>query len=181
MQEKYEKRCSKCDCVKPPRAHHCSTCKRCVMGMDHHCPWMNNCIGIRNHKSFILFCGYTGLSAFYAAVRGIIEFCLCLRDEDYECNTFTNNYSQSFAIGAIIVCGLFAMFTLTMFADQIHMKMQDTSTIDSMKAPKVRSELQIQREDMGLVEALGGWTALWWIPIPQNNDFSVELQLSRSD
>ena len=181
MQEKYEKKCSKCDCVKPPRAHHCSTCGRCVMGMDHHCPWMNNCIGTRNHKAFILFCMYTGLAALYALVRGIIEFSLCYKNEDYECNTFTNYYWKAFAIISVIICSLFSMFTLTMFGDQVNMKLQDTSTIDSMKAAKSRTELQKPKPDVGMIEALGGWTPLWWIPIPQNNDFSVELQLSRED
>lgn len=31
--------CSKCGRHKPPRAHHCRLCKRCVLRMDHHCPW----------------------------------------------------------------------------------------------------------------------------------------------
>ena len=30
--------CSRCNGFKPPRAHHCSQCDRCVMKMDHHCP-----------------------------------------------------------------------------------------------------------------------------------------------
>ena len=32
--------CEKCHCWKPPRAHHCSTCGRCIVKMDHHCPWV---------------------------------------------------------------------------------------------------------------------------------------------
>ena len=31
--------CSRCNGFKPPRAHHCSQCDRCVMKMDHHCPY----------------------------------------------------------------------------------------------------------------------------------------------
>ncbi len=33
--------CRRCQCVKPPRAHHCSTCDRCIMKMDHHCPYVH--------------------------------------------------------------------------------------------------------------------------------------------
>jgi palmitoyltransferase len=29
--------CKKCIAPKPPRAHHCSVCNKCVLKMDHHC------------------------------------------------------------------------------------------------------------------------------------------------
>lgn len=85
--------CSRCNGFKPPRAHHCSQCDRCVMKMDHHCPvrrrtclehagpaaprshsglararaqWVNNCVGANNQKHFVLFVGYTGLLSGYA-------------------------------------------------------------------------------------------------------------------
>lgn len=31
--------CTRCEAYRPPRAHHCRICKRCVKRMDHHCPW----------------------------------------------------------------------------------------------------------------------------------------------
>ena len=45
--------CTKCNFVKPLRAHHCSVCNQCVLLMDHHCMWTNNCIGLNNYKQFI--------------------------------------------------------------------------------------------------------------------------------
>lgn len=29
--------CKKCISPKPPRAHHCSVCNKCILKMDHHC------------------------------------------------------------------------------------------------------------------------------------------------
>mmetsp|Transcript_44673 Transcript_44673/g.72723 ORF Transcript_44673/g.72723 Transcript_44673/m.72723 type:complete len:300 (+) Transcript_44673:182-1081(+) len=61
--------CDKCDPprVKPPRAHHCRQCKRCVEKMDHHCPWLNNCVGRDNYKAFLLFVAYVMVCCVYAA------------------------------------------------------------------------------------------------------------------
>lgn len=60
--------CKKCVQPKPPRAHHCSVCKRCVLKMDHHCPWINNCVGHFNHRYFILFCIYMCLGTIYVSL-----------------------------------------------------------------------------------------------------------------
>ena len=35
--------CKKCECIKPPRAHHCSTCGRCINKMDRECVCMCAC------------------------------------------------------------------------------------------------------------------------------------------
>lgn len=40
--------CKKCETLKVPQSHHCSTCGGCIARMDHHCPWVNNCVGYYN-------------------------------------------------------------------------------------------------------------------------------------
>ncbi|KAJ3169264.1 hypothetical protein HDU88_001061 [Geranomyces variabilis] len=53
--------CHLCNQRRPPRAHHCKRCKRCILRMDHH----YNCIGFHNQPHFIRFLLYATLAAFY--------------------------------------------------------------------------------------------------------------------
>jgi hypothetical protein len=45
--------CVRCRRWRPPRTHHCSVCRRCILHMDHHCIWMNACVGYRNYRFFL--------------------------------------------------------------------------------------------------------------------------------
>ena len=60
--------CTRCETYRPPRAHHCRICKRCIRRMDHHCPWINNCVGERNQKFFLQFLVYVGILSFYSII-----------------------------------------------------------------------------------------------------------------
>jgi hypothetical protein len=52
--------CDICHTYKPQRTHHCRVCGVCVLRGDHHCLWTSSCVGLRNHKPFILFLFYLG-------------------------------------------------------------------------------------------------------------------------
>ncbi|KAM3419689.1 Palmitoyltransferase [Cercospora zeina] len=65
--------CRRCEAFKPPRAHHCKTCKRCIMKMDHHCVWTANCISHITIPHFIRFLLYA------VAAMSSLEFCLFVR------------------------------------------------------------------------------------------------------
>ena len=47
--------CVSCMARRPLRSKHCKMCKRCTAKHDHHCPWVDNCIGINNHRHFVLY------------------------------------------------------------------------------------------------------------------------------
>ncbi|XP_020249131.1 probable protein S-acyltransferase 16 [Asparagus officinalis] len=60
--------CQKFSHYKPPRAHHCRVCKRCVLRMDHHCVWINNCFGHANYKVFLVFVLYAVIACIHSMV-----------------------------------------------------------------------------------------------------------------
>lgn len=62
------RRCNKCVTYKPPRAHHCRVCRRCVLRMDHHCLWINNCVGYWNYKAFFILVLYATIASIYSSV-----------------------------------------------------------------------------------------------------------------
>eukprot|EP00796_Vickermania_ingenoplastis_P004159 gene4159-3000_t len=61
LNNRYLNFCPMCTTYKPPRAHHCSHCHRCILRYDHHCPWLGQCVGFYNYKNFLLLLLYTWL------------------------------------------------------------------------------------------------------------------------
>ncbi|KAH7107873.1 ankyrin [Auriculariales sp. MPI-PUGE-AT-0066] len=47
--------CISCMGKKALRSKHCRICEKCVGRHDHHCPWVWNCVGVNNHRQFIIF------------------------------------------------------------------------------------------------------------------------------
>ncbi|ORY86225.1 DHHC palmitoyltransferase-domain-containing protein [Protomyces lactucae-debilis] len=70
-----ERFCQKCCSRKPDRAHHCRSCRKCVLKMDHHCPWLATCVGFHNYKQFILFLIY--VSTWCIFLCGMTAWFLC--------------------------------------------------------------------------------------------------------
>lgn len=76
--------CTKCNCPKKPRTHHCSSCGRCIAKMDHHCSWINNCVGSNNQKHFILFLFYIEISCVYSMILLSIRAGYCIWNSDID-------------------------------------------------------------------------------------------------
>lgn len=135
--------CRRCRTFKPARAHHCSTCQRCVIKMDHHCPWVNNCVGLGNHKFFLLFIFYVFLLSFDALVLVFLRYSDCLNAKE-SCPTQGAIHSILLVVEAV----LFGFFTLCMMCDQYSVISTGATQIDRLKGEV--------NESLGIHEVFGG-------------------------
>jgi len=110
--------CKKCEgpnTWKPVRAHHCSTCNRCVFKLDHFCPWINNAVGHRNSKYYYLFVLYSMFASWYLALLMVITFCQLLASKKPKQHMNHPNYPYVFlmCIGAFVLGLLFGYFSFS--------------------------------------------------------------------
>ncbi|KAK8757203.1 hypothetical protein V5799_000095 [Amblyomma americanum] len=108
--------CSRCETYRPPRAHHCRICQRCIRRMDHHCPWINNCVGEQNQKYFIQFLLYVGLGCLYIIVLVAVSWNLecphCIHNAAYKQNRVIHS------VCLLVESILFGIFVIAIMCDQ---------------------------------------------------------------
>lgn len=117
--------CSKCDCWKPDRTHHCSKSGKCILKMDHYCPWFSICIGFFNYKFFVQFLCYTSV---YCWVLCGVTFKIL-----YDIFA-TDKYQEEYiSINLILLCVLSLTFgiSLSLFSlFSLYMVSKNTTTIE---------------------------------------------------
>jgi palmitoyltransferase len=117
--------CKKCQAVKPPRAHHCGICGRCVLRMDHHCPWVNNCVGYRNYKAFFLFVNYVTVCALWGALTLVLRLYIVGFDR-----VFSARPVDICAAVALLVCGMFGLSCSTLAAFHWRLLRRNRTTLE---------------------------------------------------
>jgi len=166
--------CRKCQCIKPYNAHHCSTCKRCILKMDHHCPWVNNCVALFNQKYFILFLFYTFLACIYCGALLVARFVSCTHNLRM-CPFDT--VSSVLAIICFIEALVFGLFVVIMMFDQFSAIFEGVTAIDQLQN---RQSTKVLSKYDSLVEVFGekfSWR--WFMPFdltPQiHQGFQAEI------
>ncbi|KAG8991120.1 palmitoyltransferase pfa5 [Tulasnella sp. JGI-2019a] len=137
--------CHKEGFVKPIRAHHCRICATCVLNYDHHCPWIGGCVGARNRKFFVNFCGW-----------GCI-FCFWIFTTLIAINAQATGPYQSLdplQLVIIVIAGLFGLFTLSLVLQHIRQLAYNLSTVESYGITSMR-----QRENYTLSKMFPWWNA----------------------
>src|SRR6266480_2124654 len=132
--------CKKCAAKKPDRAHHCSTCRRCVLKMDHHCPWLATCVGLRNYKAFVLFLIYlTSFCWVCFAISASWLWGSVVKDGHIDENMMPVHFILLAVLSGIIglVIGGFAAW-------HVYLTTRNQTTIESLEKTRYLSPLRAQ-------------------------------------
>ncbi|KAE8555328.1 hypothetical protein EYB25_000023 [Talaromyces marneffei] len=130
--------CKKCQCQKPDRAHHCSSCKRCVLKMDHHCPWLATCVGLRNYKAFMLFLIYTSTFCWVCFATAS----LWVWDEVLSDVVYANTLMPVNVILLAVISGIIGLVLTGFTAWHISLAVRNLTTIESLEKTRYLSPLR---------------------------------------
>ncbi|RKP03312.1 hypothetical protein CXG81DRAFT_24087 [Caulochytrium protostelioides] len=140
--------CRKCQLYKPPRSHHCSICRRCVLKMDHHCPWVgNNCVGHANQGHFVRFLGsilYCTLSCMLLLALRMYDLFRYQQALDAWPRTiyYTAPITTAEVVCLVVVLVLLFMLMLSvglLFLWQIMFAWNNTTTIESQENKQIEA------------------------------------------
>lgn len=180
------KKCQRCNAPKPPRAHHCSVCDRCILKMDHHCPWVNNCVGAWNQKHFVLFLVYVQLQCWAAmgslgahflasanaapfpqqhATRAFLARSQMDKEhlrEEARRRAALRASSDAEVLQCVIVffvAAIFGLFTCIMLCDQLSNVLADQTGIEGLQGHQ--GKRKPWRE--AVQEVMGRGPSWWWL------------------
>jgi len=129
--------CTRCETRRPPRAHHCRICQRCVRKMDHHCPWINNCVGEFNQKYFLQFLIYVGLLSIYAGALTLFSWS---QYDENEPTTTTEQVGELARHSRLIhtvllstICAIFGIFVVAIMFNQLYAIFRDETMVESVQ------------------------------------------------
>lgn len=170
--------CVRCDSFKPPRTHHCSDCRMCILKMDHHCPWINNCVGFHNHKYFYLFVFYAALGCVYIILLYASTLYHLISDAKH---TLSDNEGTSVVKGITLTLNICLLIPITiglvsLCAWQTKLIKDGTTTIEVYQKHWERQRSQKKpyqwKYDLGSLKNfkifLGSSYFIWGLPIPSD-------------
>ncbi|ESO01571.1 hypothetical protein HELRODRAFT_112561 [Helobdella robusta] len=152
--------CMKCETYRPPRAHHCRVCRRCIKRMDHHCPWINNCVGELNQKFFIQFLFYVGIACFYSVSLVVASWMIGPVDKLAEAGLHQTRIIHSSIL--VIECILFGLFVVAIGCDQLQAILNDETAVEYVKRQGKHHRGYVNKWSL-LAEVFGDGSPMLWL------------------
>ncbi|GAB2291107.1 hypothetical protein Dimus_025364 [Dionaea muscipula] len=159
--------CNHCQNGKPPRCHHCSVCRRCVLKMDHHCVWVVNCVGAQNYKFFLLFLLYTFLET---VLDTLVLLPSIIKLFGKSKNHFSSPGNIAINFLAFVLNLAFSISLLCFLVMHASLLLSNTTTIEVYEKKKA-----VQwKYDLGwrnnFEQVFGKQKALWFFPMYSKDD-----------
>jgi hypothetical protein len=102
--------------------------------------WVNNCVGVGNHKLFLLFVFWVFVTSAYSLLLVLGKYVSCL-SRNTKC---VSSPSISFHTIALVICSiLFGLFTLCMLGDQLSAISSSQTAIDRLKNTKHKYQSEV--------------------------------------
>ncbi|MES1907138.1 MAG: hypothetical protein MHM6MM_000317 [Cercozoa sp. M6MM] len=148
------KQCDKCDSARPPRARHCSACKRCVARMDHHCIWLGTCVGCDNYKFFI------------ALIADVFIACLIVLPVTLVSLFQVSNSALFYLVPTCCLAAFGVFFTYKLLEYHLPLLLRNQTQLEKMFAPVAfehKYSLGTQLANLRLT--MGDFPLLWLLPV----------------
>lgn len=186
--------CGKCQCWKPDRTHHCSSCRRCILRMDHHCPWFATCIGFKNQKFFLQFLIYVSLFCITCCISASCAVYTYLNELD----PLSHNY-LSLNWVALTVVSFVMGFAVSIFASySFYLAYTNKTVLETLETVRYKTNIPSgsyryreppSSKSMGNIFDIGWYENLrqvmgdqvweWFIPIPSTVGDGISFPIDR--
>ncbi|CAD8139016.1 unnamed protein product [Paramecium pentaurelia] len=174
--EQLNKKCQKCNNKwKPPKTHHCQTCKKCIHFRDHHCFWFNCCVGYKNLKYFCQFLMYFSIVLIMQGISCLIWFFNQLQ-QLHNYGLINLQWSSVYTLISIeVIFKLFQLFMIyagyqliyQLLKDKL-LQLPDLTTYNEQRGNKYVYYADFKWK---LIRLLGKNILYWILPIP--NKFNL--------
>jgi hypothetical protein len=147
--------CVTCMARRPLRSKHCKMCKRCTAKHDHHCPWVHNCVGINNHRHFVLYVLTMAVGIVFFDWLVLRYLDILPHPEGQSCNILNDRLcavlnSDPFTVALTIWTTLQLVWVTMLLVVQLVQIMRGLTTFEAMSAHK---------HDHGLGDAVTNFVA----------------------